>query len=246
MPPRRTSPDLTRVFTIGGRVPPSVGALLIVTGVATILNWQNRAVGQAWAALFPGAILSGEIWRLVSWFFVQGDPFGLLFVALMLWWLGPQLVYAWGEKRFVLRLLGITVGASLVTTALAVVWPEARAPHLGAWPTINALIVSWALLYPDRQVNLWGILPVTGRTLALLVVGGTVLYAVFGGVAGFGAFLPHFAAMGIAYLLARGLTFSGVFRRAKRGMADREQKRRAKHLKVVQRDGGDRPGRWMN
>jgi len=91
-------------------------------------------------------------------------------VTLALVWQVPDGVAL--EARF----LGYTVGAGVLTTLLAVVWPDARMiGHLGVWPVANAMIVAWAMLYPDRQVNIWGVLPLTGKTLALVVLGGTVL-----------------------------------------------------------------------
>lgn len=244
---RRRSPDLGQFFTFGGRVPAGVGLLIAAMLIASILGWQSPGFRAA-SAFFPGGILSGQLWRLVSWFFVQPEPFGLLFVGFMLWWLGPQLMYEWGERRFLLRLLGITAGASLLATALALVWAPAGQPHLGAWPTVNALIIAWAMIYPDRQVNIWGILPISGKMMALLVVFGTVLYSLAGrGGAGFGAFVLHFAAMAIAFALSRGLSLGGFVRKARRNMDEREVRRRAKHLKVVpRRDGQDEPPRWIN
>jgi membrane associated rhomboid family serine protease len=243
---RRKGPDLTSVLTFGGRVPASVGFLLVAMLVASVFAWQSPAF-LALAAFVPGGLLAGQVWRLVSWAFVQTDPFGLLFVGLMLWWLGPQLMYAWGERRFALRTLGITIGASVATTLVALVWPPANQPHAGAWPVVNALIIAWAMLYPDRQVNIWGILPLTGKTLALLTVFGTVLYALAGrGGGGFGAFMLHFTAMGIAFAISRGVSPGRFFRDAQRRMQEREAKRRSKHLKVIRRDGPDDRSRWMN
>ncbi len=245
MPPRRQSPDLGRFFTFGGRIPASIGLLLAAMLVGSVLAWQSVAFESA-TAFHAGAIVSGQLWRVVSWVFVQPDPFGLLFVGLMIWWLGPQLMYVWGERRFLLRLLGITVGASIATTAIAFLWAPAGQAHLGAWPTVNALIVAWAMIYPDRQVNIWGVLPITGKTLALLVVFGTVLYALAGRTGGFGAFMLHFTAMGIAFALSRGFSPGTWLRGAQRRMQEREARRRAKHLKVIRRNGeGDR-SRWMN
>lgn len=242
MPPRGARPRLPSFLTFGGRVPASIGAILIATGVVTVYTWLDRGSAGLFA-LWPAAIVSGEVWRLASWAFVQGDPFGLLFVGFMFWWLAPQLLYGWGERRFLLRTLGMTLGAGLATTLVALVWPAAGAPHLGAWPVVNALLVSWAMRHPDAQVNIWGVLPVTGRTLALLVVGGTVLYALFGGP---GAFIPHFAAMGIAYALSRGLGAGQVFRQAQEGWRESAKRRRARHLKVVKKDGKDDKPTWMN
>jgi membrane associated rhomboid family serine protease len=243
MRPRRRS-SITDSFTFGGRIPGSVGLLLVVILVASIVGWQNRAV-QGFAAFHPGSILSGQLWRLVTWVFVQDHPMTLIFGGFMLWSFGGQLTFVWGEKRFIFRFLGYTAGAAAVATLVALVWPGADLPHLGMWPTVNALLVSWALVYPAQQVNIWGVLPLTGKTLALLVVFGTVLYGIF---SGFGAFLLHLAALAIAWGLAsQGVAWRRTTRRWQGFWAEREARRKSKHLKVVGRDGekDDRP-RWMN
>lgn len=243
----RRSLQLATFFTFGGRVPASVGMLLVLMLVASVLGSTDGRVADA-AVLAPELVKRGELWRLVTWPFVQRDVFALLFTGFMLWSLGQQLSYAWSERRFVTRFLAYTAGAGVGTTLLSFVFEGASAPHLGAWPVVNALIVAWAMLFPDRQVNLWGILPVTGKTLALLVVFGTLLAAVMsGGLRGFGSFAPHLVAIAIAWTQARGLGGRRFGRQARQWWAERDAKRRAKHLKVVRRDGSDddRP-RWLN
>lgn len=240
--PRRARFELPPFFTFGGRIPASIGLALIVTAVITVYTWQNRPFGGL-LALAPGGILAGEVWRIVTWPFVQGDPFGLIFVALMFWWLAPQLMWGWGERRFWLRLLGITAGAAVATTLVFLVWDPAGAPHLGAWPVLNAMFIAWAMRAPDAVVNIWGVLPLQARTLALLIVGGTVLYALFGGLA---AFLPHFAAMGIAWALGGGVSPGRLLGGVQDRWRERAQRRRARHLKVVKKDGQGGPPRWMN
>lgn len=245
--PRR-SPDLSRIFTFGGRVPAVVGFLIALTVFSTILGWLDRSLPGA-VALAPVAILRGEVWRLLTWPFLQESPFTLLFGCFMLWSFGQQLSFVWSERRLLARVASYTLGAGVLTTALALAWSPASTPHLGMWPVVNALLFAWAMLYPDRQVNIWGVLPLTGKTLALLVVAGTLLYGLAaGGVAGIGAFAPHLFAIGIAWVQgrprARGRTFGD---QARRWWAERETKRRARHLKVVRKNGaGDGDGRWMN
>jgi membrane associated rhomboid family serine protease len=242
----RRTPSLSRIFTFGDRVPAAVGAVIAFTVFSSILAWLDRSLA-AFAALAPVQIWRGEVWRLVTWPFVQDSPFTLLFGGFMLWSFGQQLTHLWGERRFLARFVGYTAGAGILTTLLAFVWAPATTPHLGIWPIVNALLFAWAMLYPDRQVNIWGVLPLTGKTLAMLVVGGTLLYGIAaGGAAGIGAFAPHLFAIGIAWVQGRprrrGPTFS---QQARDWWGDREAKRRAKHLKVVRKDGsGDRP--WMN
>ncbi len=238
--------DYTSFFTFGGRVPASVGFLLALMLVSSVAASVNPVVLQ-FTALAPELVKRGQLWRVVTWPFVQGDVFALLFVGFMLWWLGQQLSYAWSERRFVTRFLGYTLGAGIGTTLLSFVFDSASEPHVGAWPVANALLVAWAMLFPDRQVNIWGVLPVTGRVLALLVLGGTVLAAVMTGkLHGFGGFAPHLIAIGIAWVQARGVGGRRLGWQARQWWAEREMRRRTKHLKVVRKDGsGDRP-RWMN
>jgi membrane associated rhomboid family serine protease len=216
----------------------------------SVWGWLDRTrTFQALAALWPEMVLRGQLWRLVSWPFVQDDPFALLFGGFMLYWLGQQLAFVWSERRFLLRFFGYAAFASVATTLLGLLWPPALSlrPYVGIWPVVNALIVSWALLYPDRQVNVWGVLPITGRTAAWLVLGGTILYGIaMGGLLGIVAFAPHLFALGLAWLLSRGFGARGRWRDARAWWAERDAKRRSRHLKVVKKDGEqDRP-RWLN
>jgi membrane associated rhomboid family serine protease len=234
-----------RFFTFGDRVPPAIGLVLALMLAASVWGWMQREL-QLFAALSPAMILRGQLWRLVTWPFFQDDPFTLLFGGLMVYWLGQQLAYVWSEKRFLMRFFGYAGFASVATTLLALVWSPASGAHIGVWPVANALIVSWAMLYPDRQVNIWGILPITGKTAALLVVGGTFLYGLAGGgVRGIGAFAPHLFAILAAWLLSRGKV-RAPWLEAKQWWAEREQKRRARHLRVVKKDGSDDRPRWLN
>ncbi|HEY6105888.1 MAG TPA: hypothetical protein VIV59_07895, partial [Anaeromyxobacteraceae bacterium] len=66
---------------------------------------------------------------------------------------------------------------------------------------LDALAVAWALLFPGRSILLMAVLPVSGRALLWLTVGGTALFAVFYGV---GLYLPHLLAEGLAALWLRG------------------------------------------
>jgi membrane associated rhomboid family serine protease len=214
----------------------------------SVWGWLDPHVRAA-TFLWPEAILQGQLWRLVTWPFVHADPFALLFGGYMLYWVGEQLSFVWSEQRFLARFLGLTLFAAVATTVVAFLWPPLRdLRHTGMWPVANALLVSWALLYPDRQLNFWGVLPFTGRILPWLVLGGTILFGISeGGIIGILNFTPHLFALGAAWLLARGFGVGGALRDARGWLAERDAKRRARHLKVVKRDGekDDRP-RWLN
>jgi membrane associated rhomboid family serine protease len=244
--PRRRRADLQTFFTFGGRVPASVGLLVALVVVASILGAIAHDVAE-FAALKPVAIRRGEIWRLVTWPFVETDVIGLLFGCYMLWWLGQQLSYAWSERRFLVRFLGYTLGAGVGTTLIAFVWSDASVGYVGMWPVVFALLIAWALMFPDRQVSFWGVLQMTGRMIALLTVALAILPSLFrGGLRGLGSVLPHIIAIGMAWVQSRGVGGRRSWFNARQWWAEREVRRRARHLKVVKKNGsGDRP-RWMN
>lgn len=242
----RRGVGLPRFLTFGDRVPPSLGLILALMLAMSVWGWMDPQL-QVLAALSPAMILHGQLWRLVSWPFVQADPLTLLFGGFMLYWLGQQLSYVWSEQRFLARFLGYAIFASVATTLIAQVWAPASAGHIGIWPVANALIVSWAMLYPDRQVNVWGVLPLTGRAVAWLVVGGTFLYGIAaGGLRGIGTFTPHLCAIALAWVLACGVGVGRPWRDARAWWAERDAKRRARHLKVVKKDGEEDRPRWLN
>jgi hypothetical protein len=244
----RRDPQLPQGFTFGGRVPATVGLLLVLLVGATLAGWITGRSGIA--ALVPELVIRGEVWRLVSWAFVQprGDVLGLLFGGFMIFSFGQQLAYVWSERRFLGTFVALALAASVGATVLAAIWAPANQPHLGIWPVANGLLLAWAMIYPDRQISIWGVLPVTGKTLGLLVVLGTVLYGLAaGGIPGLGAFAPHFCALAMAYVLSRGRLPTRRWKlQAKEWWAEREFKRRSKHLKVIRKNGQDDPPRWMN
>ena len=244
---RRGGLELPRFLTFGDRVPPSLGLIFVLMLAGSVWGWMDSTFQDA-AALAPTLISRGQVWRILTWPFVQRDPLALLFGGYMLYWLVQQLSFVWSERRFLLRFFGYTVFAGVATTLVAQVWYPAATPHWGIWPVVNAFIISWAMLYPDRPLNLYGVLPLTGRTAAWLVVGGTFLYGLAaGGLRGIGAFVPHLSAIALAWVLARGFGVGGAIRDARGWLAERDARRRARHLKVVKRDGekDDRP-RWLN
>lgn len=172
-----------------------IGMVAAISIVSAVLGRNGPVALGAWLYLWPPAVLQGQVWRLVTWPFLENDPIGLLFGCYMLFWVGRDLVDVWGSQRFLFRVLILALLAGGVTTALALVWPGLGAQ--GLWPIVSGLIVMWGLSFRNRAINWFGLLSLTGVRLAQIAVGITVLYALFVGLK---TFVPHFAAQGIAYL----------------------------------------------
>jgi hypothetical protein len=116
-------------------------------------------------------------------------------------------------------------------------------PHVGPWALVSGLIVTWALLYPHRDVFVYFVLPLRGRNLIYATVGGTVLFALLGGVT---RYVPHFVAQGLALLYMREPFWENWLLRLRYSLKTRAWRRRTSHLRPVDRAGGEEPPKWLH
>jgi membrane associated rhomboid family serine protease len=178
------------------RIPRIVAALIALTAVVSIVaavGSRNGAPGLlSEGLLVVPAVWHGQIWRLVTWVFYELDVLPLLFACLTLYWFASDLARTWGPRRFAAMYLGTAAAAALVTCLVGLVWPTvALVPQGGSWPVLDALVVAWGLIHPQREMRLYGVVRLTGRQLVWITLAGTVLYALFRGLA---FYVPHLAA----------------------------------------------------
>jgi membrane associated rhomboid family serine protease len=245
----RPNPLAGSFVVLGARVPMVVGALIALTLGASIVGavgFRNGLPGLVEsAALVPGLVFRGEVWRLFGWVFFEMEPLGLMFACLALFWFGRDLTQAWGPLRFVASYLGLAGLTGLVVCLLALVWPSALMglPHLGPWPLVSGLIIAWAVLHPHRDILVYFVLPLRGRNLIYLTVGGTVLFALLGGVT---RYIPHFVAEGLALLYMREPFWETWLLRLRYSLKTYGLRRRTSHLRPVERGPADEPPRWLH
>jgi membrane associated rhomboid family serine protease len=223
-------------FDFGGRMPGTVGFLIALTLVVSIVAAFTSRHGVAIASLLslePERVWHGQVWRLASWVFMEGSPIGLLFACLILYWFGRDLSAAFGASRFLSIYLGLTLFAGAGTCLLGLVDGDIMGHYYaGMWALSEAMMVGWGLLYPTRQIYIYFILPVTGRILAYFTLALTVLYAIY---AGWEGFVPN--------LLAEGGMLALIYRRqliARIESFRTPRVRRPSHLRVVDRNDSGR------
>lgn len=226
-------------LTLGGRVPPAVGGLILALVGVSLVGHLSGVAG--WLVLSPAAVWEGEVWRLVTWPFVEGDPLGLLFAALTLYGFGRDLAWAWGTRRLLLTWLGFGAASGLAVVLLSLLLPLPGAA--GPWPVLLALLVAWGLLFPERQMSIWGLLPLSGRGLVWITIGGTFFFGAFYGLRSMAA---HLAAEGLMLLWFRGLSPRGAWQSFRIWLGERRMRRRARHLRVVKKNGKGEPPQWLN
>ena len=117
-----------------------------------------------WLRFSRQGILEGQIWRLVTFLFVDFayDISGLFPLLLMLYfyyWVGCRLEYAWGVFRFNLYYVMGTLGAILLGFLLGYTTPS----YLNL-----SLFLAYAALFPDEQILFMMIIPIKVKYVALL------------------------------------------------------------------------------
>lgn len=250
--------DLRRVLTLGGQAPLSVGALLVGMLVATVAGTAAPAAGRALELQVPSLDDSGwtvllEVWRLFTWPLYQGPLPGsvltLLFAGMLLLWLGRQLSFAWSERRFLVRFLVLSAGAGLGT--LLVLTPLGfTAGFGGAWAVVNALLVTWGLIFPRQRLSWFGALEMSGATVAKVVTVATPAWALLVGPPGAGLlgrlllYLPHLLALALAWLLVAGGPRRGWYR-VREWWLRRTLDRQRRKFKVITTDRPP-PKQWTN
>lgn len=132
---------------------------------------------QGFLSLDKNAIFEGQVWRLLSFIFIP-PPSGIIFMIFSLYFyylIGTSLENQWGSFKFNIYYLTGMIGiilASFITGN-------------GTNIFLNySLFFAFAVFYPEFQVNLFFILPIKIKYLALLdalffvysfIIGGWVI-----------------------------------------------------------------------
>lgn len=169
----------------------SIYILLFLTIAFFFLQMQDPERYVELFALHRGAIIDGELWRLLTFQFLVSSPIWLLFELLILWIMGSAIEEELGTARFVAFYLIaglVTAGAGLAMNVVM----------LGAYFKGIALLAAFALRFPEHVFYIFFILPVKVKWLAWISVG----FAAFGALQGNQSMIAALAgtAAGVGYV----------------------------------------------
>jgi membrane associated rhomboid family serine protease len=233
-----SAPELTKTNKI----------LLIASGVCFILFSLLKAVGAfnlvSFLGLSASGLMSGFVFQLISYPLIEVNLMGFIFNSLVVWFIGSELEKQWGSKiylRFLLiNIIGVGIIYSLVNILFFYGTPVYSAPIHGLTGINFAMLIAYALLYPDRQMSLMMIFPMRARTFCWILAGIEGYMAIFSDLKSAWA---HLLAMGISYLIIRFQT-QPLVRKALN--ASFEKKKRSKsHLYVVKDEDQKPPKFWQ-
>jgi len=187
---------------------PAVRAI-VYTNVAVFVLTALAPRVVDWVGLVPADVVERlRVWQIATYLFVHGGLFHILFNMLALWMFGVDLERRWGTPAFARYYFVTGIGAG-VCVVLVSLLPLAGArasyaiPTIGASGAIYALIMAWAIVFPDREILFMFLFPLRTRVFALLV-GAIAFYSALGASGTGVSNIAHLGGLAIGYLYLRG------------------------------------------
>ena len=137
-------------------------------------------------------------WRLVTYMFLHGGGFHLIFNMLWLWWMGRMVEETIGPRTFSVIFFGAGIGGALLQIALAPIFGYSLV--IGASGAVLGIMVSFAYLFPRAPIMLIFLPPIEAR---FFVAGWVALDVLFLGAGDNVARLVHLGGAGVGYLLIK-------------------------------------------
>ena len=112
-------------------------------------------------------------WQFITYMFMHGSVFHLLFNMLMLWMLGTELYIVWGNSFFIKYYFICGIGAGLAVVLLSFLNPSSfMVPTIGSSGAIFGLLLAYGLIFRNRVLYVFGLIPV--KALKLVVIMGAI------------------------------------------------------------------------
>ena len=181
------------------------------------------------------------IWQPFSYLFLHAGFFHLIFNLFALWMFGSELERTWGPRQFLLYFLLTGVGAAAFDVILQ---PSAGTTTIGNSGAVYGILLAYGLLFPDRPILLWLLIPVKAKWFVLFM-GVVEFVSSFSNPGSKVSHIAHLGGMlvGLVYLRGGGIPFRLQLR-----YHEWRRARLRKKFEVYMRkaEGKDDSGRWIN
>jgi len=230
----------------GGSLTPVVRDLLIANLAIYVLKWFTPV--QDLLALRPVDVTTKfAVWQLVTYMFLHGHLFHILFNMFTLWMFGCEVENALGSKTFFKYYMITGIGAGIFNVIFA--W-NSPIPIIGASGALYGVLVAFAVLFPNRVITLliFFVLPVSvkAKYLVAIFIGISLFSSIQGQVFGVSDGIAHLAHLGgavVGLILLKGNALVGIVSREirYRQFQRRSEKARRRDLEIRRkRDEVDR------
>ena len=184
-----------------------IGANVAVFVLMSVLPYQAERVLTELLGLVPARVVHLWVWQLVTYMFLHGGLFHILFNMLALWMFGAELERIWGTRDFLKFYFVTGAGAGLLTVFFSLL-PFGFAQQLygsvviGASGAIYGLLLAYALYFPDRPIYMYLVFPIPAKVF-VMIMGAIAFYSSLsqaGGVAN----ATHLGGLAVGYFYLKG------------------------------------------
>jgi membrane associated rhomboid family serine protease len=166
------SRSYARPYLQGGGLPYGIKLLLIAnTAIFLLQKFGPDKFLRDHFALEPSALFSVfAVWQLVTYMFLHGDLWHILFNMLALWMFGRELEETWGTDRFFRYYFtcGIGAGICVVLANYSLPTGNPNSVTLGASGAIYGILLASAVLWPDRIIYFNFLFPIKMKYLVMI------------------------------------------------------------------------------
>ncbi len=191
------------------RMPPIIRTVIAINVIIFILQAifggiqvGGRSLNQAIVEYFGFVPTIGtavtQPWRFVTYMFLHGSGFHLIFNMLWLWWMGRSVEEAIGPRTFAVIFFGAGIGGAFFHILFSFLYGTSVV--IGASGAVFGIMVSFAYLYPRAPIMLIFLPPIEARFVVAALIALDVLFI---GAGDNVARLVHLGGAGIGYLLIK-------------------------------------------
>jgi rhomboid family protein len=226
---------------------PALKSLVIVTSGVFVLTYLPY-VFLHWdlpirlLGLTPYLVThKGFLWQPVTYLFLHGGFFHILFNLFALWMFGSDLERTWGSRQFLFYFFLCGIGAGLFDVLMQ---PSAIAVTIGNSGAVYGVLLAFGLLFPNRPIFLWFIIPVKAKWFVLAM--GVIEFVSSLSTPGSGiSHIAHVGGMLVGLVYLRG---GGFWYRWQLQYHEWRRARLRKKFEIYMRkhEQKDDAGRWIN
>ncbi len=121
-----------------------------------------------WFYLSLDGLAHGYVWQLLTYAFLHAGPLHLLFNCWAIYVFGQDVEQALGRKAFLTLYFGSAILGGLLQLGFGAFMRVFAAPVVGASAAAFGLAAAFAMLFPDRILLLFFIIPMRAKYLLLL------------------------------------------------------------------------------
>ncbi len=234
-------------FAFGPPLTPVIRRLIVIISVIFALTYlPARVVGWSlpfrWFSLVPYEVTHRFfLWQLVTYMFLHGGFFHIIFNLLAMWMFGSDLERQWGPRRFLFYFFLTGIGAGVCDV---LVHPSSATFTIGSSGAVYGLLLAFGVLYPDRPILYAFIFPMKAKWLVILT--GMIEFFLSLDTPGSGvSHIAHLGGMLFGYIYLRG---GGLPYRLQLRFHEWRRARLRKRFEVYMRKQEKKsgPGHWVN